>query len=164
MAEQPSTCCWLRRLPFGLATVMRCRAPARPHTGFSLDGVSFTNEQGGDMQTAYFMDNEDTQEFRVNSVNNPAEYKYSAMVEQTIRGGTNTFMGSQLRTQRQRPQRQVFFAASKAVTRNNQFYGAISGPVYIPKLYNGHNKTFFYFHYETMVSARRQQHLGECSH
>ena len=47
-----------------------CRVPAA-HTGFSLDGVSFTNEQGGNMQTAYYMDNEDTQEFRVNSVNNP---------------------------------------------------------------------------------------------
>jgi hypothetical protein len=123
------------------------------HTGFSLDGVSFTNEQGGDMQTAYFMDNEDTQEFRVNSVNNPAEYKYSAIVEQTSRGGTNALHGeANFEHNDSALNAKSFFASSKAVTRNNQFYGAISGPVYIPKLYNGHNKTFFYFHYEELLS------------
>ena len=30
----------------------------------------------------------------------------------------------------------------------NQFGGTIGGPVYIPKLYNGKNKTFFFFDYQ----------------
>ncbi len=30
----------------------------------------------------------------------------------------------------------------------NQFGGTVGGPVYIPKLYNGKNKTFFFFDYQ----------------
>lgn len=124
-----------------------------PHTGFSLDGVSFTNEQGGSMQTAYYMDNESTQEFRVNGVNNTAEYKYSAMVEQTTRGGTNQLHAeANLEHNDSALNAAGFFATSKPVTRHNQFYVAVGGPVYIPKLYDGHNRTFFYFHYENSLS------------
>jgi len=32
--------------------------------------------------------------------------------------------------------------------RYNQFGGTIGGPVWIPKLYNGRDKTFFFFNYE----------------
>jgi len=32
--------------------------------------------------------------------------------------------------------------------RRNDFGGTIGGPVWIPKLYDGHNKTFFFFSYE----------------
>ncbi len=32
--------------------------------------------------------------------------------------------------------------------RQNQFGGTVGGPVYIPKLYNGRNKTFFFFDYQ----------------
>jgi hypothetical protein len=32
--------------------------------------------------------------------------------------------------------------------RRNDFGGTLGGPVYIPKIYNGHNKTFFFWSYE----------------
>jgi len=32
--------------------------------------------------------------------------------------------------------------------RRNDFGGTIGGPVWIPKIYNGHNRTFFFFSYE----------------
>jgi hypothetical protein len=32
--------------------------------------------------------------------------------------------------------------------RKNQFGGKLSGPVYIPRVYNGHDRTFFFFNYE----------------
>jgi hypothetical protein len=32
--------------------------------------------------------------------------------------------------------------------RRQDFGGTLGGPVFIPKIYNGHNKTFFYFSYE----------------
>jgi hypothetical protein len=34
------------------------------------------------------------------------------------------------------------------VTRQNQYGGTIGGPVVIPKMYNGHNKLFFFYAYE----------------
>ena len=36
----------------------------------------------------------------------------------------------------------------KPVLRYNQYGGTVGGPVYIPKLYNGKNKTFFFAGYE----------------
>lgn len=32
--------------------------------------------------------------------------------------------------------------------RRNDFGGTLGGPIYIPKIYNGHNKSFFFFSYE----------------
>ena len=37
--------------------------------------------------------------------------------------------------------------------RRNQFGGTLGGPVVIPKLYNGKNRTFFFFSYEGMRSS-----------
>ena len=37
--------------------------------------------------------------------------------------------------------------------RRNDFGGTLGGPVYIPKLYNGHNKTFFFFNYEEYLET-----------
>jgi hypothetical protein len=37
--------------------------------------------------------------------------------------------------------------------RSNDFGGTLGGPVYIPKIYNGHNKTFWFFSYEQFLQA-----------
>jgi len=37
---------------------------------------------------------------------------------------------------------------SNSVFKQNNFGGSFGGPVLIPKLYNGKNKTFFFFSYE----------------
>ncbi|HEY3836865.1 MAG TPA: carboxypeptidase-like regulatory domain-containing protein, partial [Bryobacteraceae bacterium] len=37
--------------------------------------------------------------------------------------------------------------------RRNDFGGTLGGPVYIPKIYNGHNKTFFFFNYEEYLET-----------
>ena len=34
------------------------------------------------------------------------------------------------------------------VYKQNDFGGAVGGPVWIPKIYRGRNKTFFFFSYE----------------
>ena len=39
--------------------------------------------------------------------------------------------------------------ATPARLNRNQFGGNIGGPVWIPKIYNGHDKTFFFFNAET---------------
>src|SRR5262249_20427457 len=38
--------------------------------------------------------------------------------------------------------------APKPKDRQNNFGGSLGGPVWIPKLYNGHDKTFFFFSWE----------------
>lgn len=44
-------------------------------------------------------------------------------------------------------------------SRENDFGGSIGGPVWIPKVYNGHDKTFFFFNYE-MFRNRISQNNG----
>jgi hypothetical protein len=51
-----------------------------------------------------------------------------------------------------------FFSATISPLHRNQFGGNVGGPVRIPRLYNGHDRTFFFFAYE----ATRQE-LGQTS-
>src|SRR6185312_14948818 len=43
-----------------------------------------------------------------------------------------------------------FFALQRDVLKRNQFGGGIGGPLFIPKIYNGKNRTFFFVNYEGM--------------
>lgn len=49
-----------------------------------------------------------------------------------------------------------FFPTSKPELRQNQFGGTVGGPVYIPKLYNGKNRTFFFSNYEGLRIHQQQ--------
>jgi len=37
--------------------------------------------------------------------------------------------------------------------RRNDFGGTLGGPIYIPKVYNGHDKSFFFFNYEQFLES-----------
>src|SRR5690606_10654445 len=41
-----------------------------------------------------------------------------------------------------------FFASSRSVYKQNDFGATASGPIVIPKIYDGRNKTFFFFSFE----------------
>ncbi len=41
----------------------------------------------------------------------------------------------------------------RPVNRRNDFGGTLGGPIYIPKVYNGHNKSFFFFSYEQFLES-----------
>src|SRR6185369_7996160 len=41
----------------------------------------------------------------------------------------------------------------RPAARRNDFGGTLGGPVYIPKIYDGHNKTFFFFNYEEYLET-----------
>ena len=41
-----------------------------------------------------------------------------------------------------------FFDVTKPVLRRNQFGAMVTGPVYLPKIYDGRNRTFWFFNYE----------------
>ena len=43
-----------------------------------------------------------------------------------------------------------YFDATKSKLRRNQFGATVSGPVYLPKLYNGRNRTFFMFTWDSL--------------
>jgi hypothetical protein len=95
------------------------------------------------------------QEFKVQSHDDKAEYGsvLGGIVSVVTRSGSNRLHGSAWEFLRNNAfdARDPFkdeFLSSPSPFRQNQFGATISGPVVIPKVYNGHNRTFFLFGYE----------------
>ena len=52
-----------------------------------------------------------------------------------------------------------FFQPRKQVYKQHDFGGTVGGPVYIPKIYDGRNKSFFFFSYEAFRNRNGAQSL-----
>lgn len=93
------------------------------------------------------------QEFSVETSNYNAEYGQNAggVVNIITRGGTNSYHGDAFEYVRNRVFNAAnYFAYSSGVKtvdplKRNQFGGTFNGPLIIPHLYNGKDKTFFSF-------------------
>jgi len=119
---------------------------------FMLDGI---NNQGSFESTyAIAPQIDDIQEFKVQSHNDEAQFggALGAVVNVVSKAGTNAFHGDGFEFLRNNAldARNFFTPPTQTVTpyKQNQFGGTISGPVIIPKVYNGRDKTFFYASYE----------------
>ena len=91
------------------------------------------------------------QEMSVLTSGYPAEFGNTAGgVEQyVIKSGTNTYHGNLYEFLRNTDfDARGFFSSSVAVHHENEFGGTFGGPVWIPKVYNGKNKTFFFVNIE----------------
>jgi hypothetical protein len=117
--------------------------------GYSVDGVSTANvRQNGALQDAY-PSSEGIEELKITAFNNNAEFAQVGDVTFTTKSGTNHFHGSLF----EYLQNDAFDAkplnfSEKAPKRFNTFGGSFGGPVAIPKLFDGGNRTFFFFDYE----------------
>jgi hypothetical protein len=117
--------------------------------GFSVDGISTTNVFNSAAGTNPYPSPEGIAELKVTAFNNNAEFSQVGDVTFTSKGGTNAFHGSLFEyLQNDALDAHVFNFAEKAPKHFNTFGGSIGGPVLIPHLYNGHNKTFFFVDYE----------------
>ena len=98
---------------------------------------------------------EDVSEFKVITNGMSAEYGRASggLVELVTKSGSNELHG-QLFEYFQNNKLNAgswynnSFGVSSSVYRNNDFGFALGGPVFIPKLYHGKNKTFFFANYE----------------
>ena len=91
-------------------------------------------------------------EFRSETSNSSAKMNRPGTVILTTRAGTNQLHGSVFETHRNSAigvarARQDFYVKPPHLVRN-EFGAALGGPVYLPKLYDGKNRTFFFFAYE----------------
>jgi hypothetical protein len=124
--------------------------------GLSVDGISSVNIfQSGVALTVNaagsnpYPSSEGIAELKVTAFNNNAEFSQVADVTFTTKAGTNAFHGSLFEyLQNDALNAKVYNFPEKAPERFNTFGGSIGGPVLIPHLYNGHNKTFFFLDYE----------------
>jgi len=94
------------------------------------------------------------QEFKVVSHTDSAEFGsvLGGVVNVVTKSGTNDLHGSLWEYVRNAAfdSRPAFLdsSAKSPGFRQNQFGASVGGPVWIPKLYNGRNKTFFFFAYQ----------------
>lgn len=125
----------------------------RPESNnYTLDGLA--NTDPALTTPAVILSQDAIQEFKVLSEDYSAEYGYSAnQVNIVSKSGTNQIHGSGFEFARN----DAFDALTptpfqtlptKPELRQNQFGFVVGGPVYIPKLYDGRNKTFFLANYE----------------
>jgi hypothetical protein len=118
-----------------------------------LDG---SPDNASDNAPAYSAPVDAVREVRIQVFESDATYGHSggAVANVVTKSGTNKFHGSldefhqdsALNAYPYFSKRNPSFKQS--VSRQNQFGGTIGGPVWIPKVYNGHDKLFFFFGYE----------------
>lgn len=118
-------------------------------TSYSLDGVSTQLPRYGGPTHDLFPSVEGIAEFRVNTAANSAEFSQPTDVTAISRSGTNAFHGGTF-WYLQRADFNSLDQISKTLpTGDADTFGvSIGGPIYIPHIYNGKDKTFFYFDYE----------------
>ena len=115
---------------------------------YTLDGLINTDTA---LNTpAVILSQDAIQEFKIQSETYSAEYGFSAnQVNIVSKSGSNQLHGTVFEFLRN----DAFDAStplqsSKSELRQNQFGFVLGGPIYIPKLYDGRNKTFFMVNYE----------------
>lgn len=118
-----------------------------------LNGTDNNNEVFGGVNVAPVPDA--IQEFKLQDGNNSAQFGQfaGAVVNAEIKSGTNMLRGNVWEYWRNEAlNANGYFNdqhnVRKPKYRQNQYGGTIGGPVYIPHLYDGRNKTFFFFDYQ----------------
>jgi hypothetical protein len=144
----------------GLATLSMGGAPSGANE-YLLDGVPNIGTQGTTARRPAFLPPPDgVAEVKTEAFNMDAAAGGVAggTIEMVTKGGTNGLHGALSDYyNNSKLQATDFFVnanagATKSVTSSNQWALAIGGPVWIPKVFNGKNKLFWFFAYEGVTS------------
>lgn len=134
--------------------------------GIQLDAITERDRFGGGMVRIQ-PDIQDIQEFSIDTSGTDAKYDSPSTVILKTRSGTNQLHGEVFETHRNntggllaRLRQQAPGSAFPKDIRN-EFGGNVGGPVILPHIYNGHDKTFFFFSYEGFREVGRQDNLPE---
>ncbi|MBV9083119.1 MAG: TonB-dependent receptor [Acidobacteriaceae bacterium] len=153
----------------GSSEVLVDGIPSAPGIGVPIQGFSV------------FPSVDSVQEFKVQTNSYSAEFgrSGSGIINLIYKSGTNQYHGSLFEFLRNSDlDSNNFFSNRNGVNlpsfKRNQFGGSVGGPLDIPKLYNGRDKTFFFFAYEglrqgtasttTLTVPTALQRIGDSSH
>ena len=163
IADLPTAVAGNMRSPFDLAnltagvqgtdTDVRVAGGQQGAWGATLDGGSITgNRYGSAIWSGVNSPSLDAiDQFVVETNGFKAEYGRSGggLVSFVSKSGTNQFHGDAYEFLRNNYfDARGFFAKSVAIYRQHDFGGVLGGPVVLPKLYHGRDKTFFFVAYE----------------
>lgn len=116
---------------------------------YTIDGISSVSVENSGPLNELFPSFNSIAEIRVSETNNNAEFSGVSDVTTISRSGTNALHGGIFENnQTAALDAGDPFASSKPQLVMNDFGGFLGGPVRIPKLYNGRDKTFFFLSYE----------------
>ena len=117
---------------------------------FMVDGANDSNQNGRGILWRPSID--EIGEFKVQTANMSAEFGYgSSAVNVSIKSGTNGLHGSVYEFLRNDAMdARSFFASGKEPLKRNQFGVTAGGPVILPHIYNGKDRTFWFVAYEGM--------------
>lgn len=127
----------------------------------SIDGITLSNQYDGTQISPLVSQIESFEEVRVDMANNTAEFGGIGQVTIVSKGGGNELHGSGFDYyaspwfRARNP-----FALTRASGVRHNPGAAIGGPVYIPKVYDGRNKTFFFYSFETTRGSLIQNLLN----
>ena len=126
---------------------------------YRLDGAESQSERRND-PSFNAVSVEALEEFKVQAGAYSAEFGRTSngVVNFVTKSGTNELHGSAFLFNRNEffnARGYTFTATRRAVSRQWNPGGSIGGPIYIPKLFDGRNKAFFFFAYETVLLEDR---------
>ncbi|MDQ6699110.1 MAG: carboxypeptidase-like regulatory domain-containing protein, partial [Acidobacteriota bacterium] len=121
---------------------------------FLLDGAP-NNAQAGGNNIAYVPPVDSVEEFKIQTNSFDAQYGKTAggIINVLLKSGTNALHGTGYEFMRRNSfDANSFQNNARGIPRNghflDQYGGALGGPIVIPKLYNGKDKSFFFVNYE----------------
>lgn len=119
---------------------------------FVLDGAALADRYGYYTVPLRQPGLDSIQEFKAENNNSSAKFTRPTTVVLTTRGGTNQLHGAAFATNRNNavgraPSRTDYYTKPPFLNRN-EFGASAGGPVYIPNVYNGRDRTFWFFSYE----------------
>ncbi|HEY6341249.1 MAG TPA: carboxypeptidase-like regulatory domain-containing protein [Bryobacteraceae bacterium] len=128
-----------------------------------VDGMNNTNPMAQYSQQENQASQDSIQEFTVQASNYSAEYGQTggAVVNMVMKSGTNQFHGSLYEyLENADLNAGVPFTnngngqLSRPQTNRNDYGLTLGGPAWIPKVYNGHDRTFFFFGWEQEIQDK----------
>jgi hypothetical protein len=120
------------------------------NANFVIDGFNNRRPDFGQMQVSPNLDA--MQEFKMETNNYSAQYGRLAggVMSMALKSGTNQLHATLFEFLRNdRLDARKFFDPDKRKLRRNQFGGVLNGPVLLPRIYNGRDRTFFLFSWES---------------
>ena len=128
-----------------------------PLLSITVDGISSVGVEYSGPVNEMFPSFNSIEEIRVSESNNNAEFSGVADITTISKSGTNQWHGGVFENHENTVFNSgvpVAFATSKPKIIMNDFGGTVGGPLVVPHLYNGHDKTFFFASYEGLRLPR----------
>ena len=138
----------------GLGLSVQGGLPAQSES--SVDGISITQVTGNSPNRNQFLSVESINEIRVQGVGNTAEFGQPGDITVISKSGSNDYHGALFWYHQNKAFDARSFGQNVLPAKIGNTFGATAGgPLSIPGLYNGKDRTFFYFTWESLRFPRQ---------